>query len=123
VPSSVGSAQLACSSIPSLVGPTTKQRQGNAGSARVTRTASVKQIVDKATGEAEAGRDHDESKDPAAVLLDERGGLEGGKASAEKLSARKRSQSLSKTYSTTPAMAAELADHVWTLNEIAGLLD
>ncbi|MDQ3591452.1 MAG: transposase, partial [Actinomycetota bacterium] len=26
-------------------------------------------------------------------------------------------------YPTTPAMAAGVADHVWTLTEIAGLLD
>jgi len=28
-----------------------------------------------------------------------------------------------KPYPTTPAMAAGVADHVWTLKEIAGLLD
>src|SRR5207237_10064045 len=28
-----------------------------------------------------------------------------------------------KGYPTTPAMAAGIADHVWTLEEIAGLLD
>lgn len=32
-------------------------------------------------------------------------------------------KSLSKPYPTTPAMAAGVADHVWTLKEIAGLLD
>jgi IS1 family transposase len=32
-------------------------------------------------------------------------------------------KSLSKPYPTTPAMAAGVADHVWTLEEIAGLLD
>lgn len=32
-------------------------------------------------------------------------------------------KSLSKPYPTTPAMAAGVADHVWTLTEIAGLLD
>lgn len=31
--------------------------------------------------------------------------------------------SLSKPYATTPAMAAGIGDHVWTLEEIAGLLD
>jgi hypothetical protein len=30
---------------------------------------------------------------------------------------------LSKPYATTPAMAAGVADHVWTLEDIAGLLD
>jgi len=32
-------------------------------------------------------------------------------------------QTLSKPYPRTPAMAAGVADHVWTLREIAGLLD
>jgi hypothetical protein len=32
-------------------------------------------------------------------------------------------QTLSKPYPTTPAMAAGVADHVWTVREIAGLLD
>jgi hypothetical protein len=32
-------------------------------------------------------------------------------------------KSLSKPYPTTPAMAAGVANHVWTLGEIAGLLD
>jgi hypothetical protein len=32
-------------------------------------------------------------------------------------------KSLSKPYPTTPAMAAGVADHVWKLEEIAGLLD
>jgi IS1 family transposase len=32
-------------------------------------------------------------------------------------------KSLSNPYPTTPAMAAGVADHVWTLEEIAGLLD
>jgi len=32
-------------------------------------------------------------------------------------------KSLSKPYPTTPAMAAGVADHVWTLEEIARLLD
>jgi IS1 family transposase len=32
-------------------------------------------------------------------------------------------KTLSKPYPTTPAMAAGVADHVWTLQEIAGLLD
>lgn len=32
-------------------------------------------------------------------------------------------KSLSKPYPTTPAMAARVADQVWTLEEIAGLLD
>jgi hypothetical protein len=32
-------------------------------------------------------------------------------------------QSLKNPYPRTPAMAAGVSDHVWTLNEIAGLLD
>lgn len=32
-------------------------------------------------------------------------------------------KTLSKRYPTTPAMAAGITDHVWTLNEIAGLLE
>ncbi len=32
-------------------------------------------------------------------------------------------KTLSKPYPRTPAMAAGVADHVWTLEEIAGLLD
>ena len=32
-------------------------------------------------------------------------------------------KTLSTRYPTTPAMAAGVADHVWTLEEIAGLLD
>src|SRR5262249_34470713 len=32
-------------------------------------------------------------------------------------------KTLSKPYPTTPAMAAGVADHVWTLEEIAALLD
>ena len=34
-----------------------------------------------------------------------------------------RTRASSKPYPTTPAMAAGVADHVWTLEEIAGLLD
>jgi len=32
-------------------------------------------------------------------------------------------QTLSTRYPTTPAMAAGVVDHVWSLREIAGLLD
>lgn len=32
-------------------------------------------------------------------------------------------KTLSKRYPTTPAMAAGITDHVWTVNEIAGLLE
>lgn len=32
-------------------------------------------------------------------------------------------KTLSNPYPTTPAMAAAISDHVWTLEEVAGLLD
>jgi len=49
-----------------------------------------KLIVDIATGQVE---DHVEDKrDPAAVELGRRGGLKGGRARAEKLSAKQRSE-------------------------------
>jgi len=32
-------------------------------------------------------------------------------------------KTLSKPYPTTPAMTAGLTDHIWTLEEIVGLLD
>lgn len=51
-----------------------------------------KLIVDLATGEAEEP-DPDEGKDPAAVQLGRRGGLKGGKARAEKLTAEERRES------------------------------
>jgi len=54
--------------------------------------ALARQIVDEATGEKEPATDRDDGKDPAAVELGRRGGLRGGKARAEKLSARKRSE-------------------------------
>ena len=46
-------------------------------------------IVSDATGETP---DPDEGKDPAAVSLGRRGGLKGGKARAEKLTAEQRSE-------------------------------
>jgi hypothetical protein len=51
----------------------------------------AKLIVDIATGETQ-DKAPDEGKNPAAVELGRRGGLKGGKARAEKLSARRRSQ-------------------------------
>ena len=50
----------------------------------------AKRLVDEATG-AEAKYDPDEGKDPAAVALGRRGGLKGGRARAEKLTAEERS--------------------------------
>lgn len=49
----------------------------------------AKLIADVATGQAELPK-ADKGKDPAAVSLGRRGGLKGGKARAEKLSAKKR---------------------------------
>lgn len=51
----------------------------------------AKSIVDLTTGDAEEATD-DSGKDPAAVALGRKGGLKGGKARAEKLSAKKRSE-------------------------------
>lgn len=50
-----------------------------------------KLIVDLATGEAEEP-DLDAGKNPAAVELGRKGGLKGGKARAEKMSAEERSE-------------------------------
>lgn len=48
----------------------------------------AKAIVDEATGEAP--QEEPSTKNPAAVALGRLGGLKGGKARAEKLSAKKR---------------------------------
>lgn len=50
----------------------------------------AKLVTDLATGQAEPEKPA-EGKDPAAVALGRKGGLKGGKARAEKLSASKRS--------------------------------
>jgi hypothetical protein len=52
-------------------------------------------IVDEATGDAPK-TDPDEGKDPAAVALGRRGGLKGGKARAQKLTAEQRSEAARK---------------------------
>lgn len=49
----------------------------------------AKLIADLATGEVELPKT-DDGKDPAAVALGRKGGLRGGKARAEKLSAKRR---------------------------------
>jgi hypothetical protein len=49
-------------------------------------------IVAKATGRVSPAPDPDEGKDPAAVALGRRGGLKGGRARAEKLTAQERSE-------------------------------
>jgi hypothetical protein len=51
----------------------------------------AKFITDVATGQGELPKT-DQGKDPAAVALGRKGGLKGGKARAEKLSANKRSE-------------------------------
>lgn len=51
----------------------------------------ARQIVDEATGDAPPFNP-DEGKDPAAVALGRKGGLKGGKARAEKMTAEQRSE-------------------------------
>ena len=55
----------------------------------------ARQIVDEATGEAPPF-DPDAGKDPAAVALGRKGGLEGGKARAEKMTAEQRAEAARK---------------------------
>ena len=52
----------------------------------------AKSIVDIATGEKDSAPIDESVKNPAAVALGRLGGLKGGKARAEKLSAKKRSE-------------------------------
>ena len=52
----------------------------------------AKSIVDIATGDKEDKISSSKVKNPAAVALGRLGGLKGGKARAEKLSAKKRSE-------------------------------
>jgi hypothetical protein len=54
-----------------------------------------KLIVDLATGEVEETPPED-PRDPAAVALGRKGGLKGGKARAEKMTAQERSESARK---------------------------
>ncbi len=51
----------------------------------------AKSIVDLTTGDTEEEK-ADEGKDPAAVALGRKGGLKGGKARAEKLTPKQRSE-------------------------------
>jgi hypothetical protein len=65
--------------------------------------ALARRIVDEATGqrpEEPPGADRDAGKDAAAVELGRRGGLKGGKARAEKLSAKQRSEIARKAAAT-----------------------
>lgn len=55
-----------------------------------------RQIVDEATGEALPAPDPDEGKDPAAVALGRKGGLKGGRARAESMTAEQRAESARK---------------------------
>jgi len=55
----------------------------------------ARQVVDEATGEAPPFNP-DEGKDPAAVALGRKGGLKGGKARAEKMTAEQRSEAARK---------------------------
>lgn len=59
----------------------------------------AKLIADIATGEVQDTRP-DEGKDPAAVTLGRKGGLKGGKARAESLTAKQRSAIAKKAAST-----------------------
>jgi len=69
------------------------QTAGMATKSKRPRDANqlAKFITDLATGEIELPKT-DEGKDPAAVALGRRGGLKGGKARADKLSAKRRAQ-------------------------------
>ncbi len=59
----------------------------------------ARQIVDEATGE-HTPEPEANGKDPAAVALGRKGGLKGGKARAEKLSAKRRSEIAKKAATT-----------------------
>ena len=60
----------------------------------------AKSIVDMATGEIPAVEPIDDGKNPAAVALGRLGGLKGGKARAEKLTAEERSAIATKAAKT-----------------------
>jgi hypothetical protein len=61
----------------------------------------AQRLVQEATGDAPAEPPRSEpAKDPAAVSLGRRGGLKGGKARAEKLSAEQRSEIARKAAAT-----------------------
>ncbi len=52
----------------------------------------AKRIVDLTTGDPEEEKPSGEGKDPAAVSLGRKGGLKGGRARANKLTAEERSE-------------------------------
>jgi hypothetical protein len=59
----------------------------------------AKFLTDVATGQAELPKT-DEGKEPAAVALGRKGGLKGGRARAEKLSAKQRAEIAKKAAKT-----------------------
>ncbi len=63
-------------------------RSSNRGKGKPDANELAFSIVQQATGQAE--KPHESKKNPAAVSLGRLGGLKGGKARAEKLSAAKR---------------------------------
>lgn len=90
-------------------------------------------VVDIATGEVE-DRPVDDGKDPAVLKLGRKGGANGFSKKLENHLAAvalhfahfnlvRPHKTLATTYPRTPAMAAGVTDHVWTLTEIVGLLD
>jgi hypothetical protein len=52
----------------------------------------AKSIVDLATGQSEEKSQAADTRDPAAVALGRKGGLKGGRARAERLSAKERKE-------------------------------
>ncbi len=79
------------------------ERSGKRRPADLNRLAAS--IVEDATDEDKPA-EPDDGKDPAAVSLGRRGGLRGGRARAEKLTAEQRSEAARK------AAAARWAGHV-----------
>lgn len=104
---------------------------------------AARSIIDQVTGEIE--RITPQEGNEAARLLGHLGGIKGGKARAEKLTAAQRANGFSKkalnlqqavalnfvhnlcrkhsTTKMTPAIAAELTDRIWTLHDLASLPD
>lgn len=65
-------------------------RSSNRGKGKPDANQLAYDIVQQATGQVEKPKEKE--KNPAAVTLGRLGGLKGGKARAEKLSAKKRSE-------------------------------
>jgi len=66
----------------------------------------AKLIGDIATGQVKDEKPTDDGKDPAAVSLGRRGGLKGGKARAESMTAKRRSEIAKKAARTRWKSAA-----------------